>query len=105
MIDGLLDLNFFSALHRTKSWYLDFFIVLAIRLRFWILSMLRFIHNGLYHGWGYKNLAETREHWQVTNMRQANIPLEGRLRSYRHGYYVFLCSFSDFPIAVLIVVE
>ena len=50
--------------------------------------------------WGYKNLAETHE--QVTNMPQANIPLEGRLRSYRYGY-VFLCSSSDFPIALLIV--
>lgn len=57
--------------------------------------------NGLYHRWGYKNLTETRE--QVTNMRQVNIPLEGRLRSYRYGY-VFLCSFSDFPLTLLIVI-
>jgi hypothetical protein len=37
--------------------------------------------NPVHHRWGYKDLAETRD--QVTNMRQANIPLEGWLRSYR----------------------
>lgn len=42
-----------------------------------------------YNRWGYGDLAETRE--QVTNMRQANIPLEGWLRPYHYGYaYSFL---------------
>lgn len=88
-------LNFFS-LHLPR--YLDqrhiWFLLFFTRFYLWHASF-----TTAYHRWGYKKLAETRE--QVTNMRQANIPL---LRSYRYGY-VSHCSFSDIPITLLIVME